>query len=82
MRERKAILGNREHRKSRFCFWGTGEKGHLFQGNKGTGTPPSPTPTGRASLLSLCPFASYRMPGVPNLYKNLKRQPAINKFEV
>ena len=38
----KAILGNREHRKSRFWFWGTGDKGHLFQGNKGTGTPPPP----------------------------------------
>ena len=35
----KAILGNREHRKSRFWFWGTGDKGHLFQGNKGIGTP-------------------------------------------
>ena len=40
----KAILGNREHRKSTFCFWGTGDKGHLFQENKGTGTPPLPIP--------------------------------------
>ena len=35
----QAILGNREHRKSRFCFWGTREQGHFFEGNKGTGTP-------------------------------------------
>ena len=36
----QAILGNREHRKSRFCFWGTREQGHFFEGNKGTGTRP------------------------------------------
>ena len=35
----KAILGNREHRKSRFWFWGRGEPSDLFQGNKGTGSP-------------------------------------------
>ena len=35
----KTILGNREHRKQIFDFWGTGEQAHLFQGNKGTGTP-------------------------------------------
>ena len=31
----KAILGNREQRKSRFQFRGTGEQSDLFQGNKG-----------------------------------------------
>ena len=35
----KANFGNREHRKSKFWFWGTGEQSDLFQGNKGTGTP-------------------------------------------
>ena len=33
----KAILENREHRKSRFWFWGTRENDDFFQGNKGTG---------------------------------------------
>ena len=27
-------------RKHIFDFWGTGEQANLFQGNKGTGTPP------------------------------------------
>ena len=39
-RETKTILGNREHRKQIFDFGGTGEQANLFQGNKGTGTPP------------------------------------------
>ena len=39
MRGTKTILGNREHRKHIFDFWGTGEQANLFQGNKGTGTP-------------------------------------------
>ena len=48
----QAILGNREHRKSRFFFFfGTREQGHFFEGNKGTGTPPPPTPPGRASII-------------------------------
>ena len=38
----EAILGNREHTKSRFCFWGTRP---FFRGNKGTGTPPPHTHT-------------------------------------
>ena len=63
----KAILGNREHRKSRFWFWGTGDKGHLFQGNKGTGTPPPPKAsspcdvhghTHTAVLCILCVFST------------------------
>ena len=44
----KTILGNREHRKQIFDFWGTGEQAILFQGNKRTTTPP---PTGRASFM-------------------------------
>ena len=40
----QAILENREHTKSRVCCWGTRERGHLFEGNKGTGTP---APLGR-----------------------------------
>ena len=35
----KAGLGNKEHRRSRFWFSGTGEKSDSFQGNKRTGTP-------------------------------------------
>ena len=46
------LLGNREHRKSRFWFWGSKEMsvgGGGVQGNKGTGTHP-----GRASeIISL-----------------------------
>ena len=38
------ILGNREHEKTNFQFWGTGEQANLFQGNMGTGTPPRPPP--------------------------------------
>ena len=45
----QAILGNRKHSKSRFCF---GEQGHFFEGNKGTGTPtPHNYHPGRASEL-------------------------------
>ena len=42
LRGTKTILGNREHRKQIFGFWGTGEQANLFQGNKGIGTPPPP----------------------------------------
>ena len=35
----KIILGNREHRKQIFDFWGTREQANLLEGNKGTGTP-------------------------------------------
>ena len=51
IRRTQAIFGNREHRKSRFCFWGTSEnkKGHFSGEEKGNRYPP-PTP-GRASLL-------------------------------
>ena len=35
----QSILGNMEHRKSRFCFWGIREQGHFFEGIKGAGTP-------------------------------------------
>ena len=37
----KAILGNREHGKSRFWFWGTRENADFFQGSQGRGTPPN-----------------------------------------
>ena len=49
----KAILGNREHRKSRFWFWGTRENTDFFQWNKGRGIPPPPLPPhpGRASTV-------------------------------
>ena len=40
----KAILGNREHKKTNFRFLRTGEQANLFQGNKGTGNPPPPPP--------------------------------------
>ena len=33
----KTILGNREHKKTNFDFWGTWEQAYLFQGNKGGG---------------------------------------------
>ena len=39
LRGTKTILGNREHKKTNFDFWGTGEQANLFQGNKGTSTP-------------------------------------------
>ena len=35
----KAILGNMEHRKTIFDYWGTGKQAYLFQGNKGTVIP-------------------------------------------
>ena len=38
-RETNTILGNREHRKLIFDFWGREEQANLFQGNKETGTP-------------------------------------------
>ena len=40
LRGTKKILGNRAHRKQIFNSGGTGEQANLFQGNKGTGTPP------------------------------------------
>ena len=47
--EQRQYWGTENIRKQIFDFWGTGEQANLFQGNKGTGTPP-----GRAStLLSL-----------------------------
>ena len=33
-RETQAILGNREHRKSSFCFLVTREQGHFFEGTR------------------------------------------------
>ena len=44
----KKYLGTGNIRKQIFDFLGTGEQANLFQGNKGTGTPPPP---GRASLI-------------------------------
>ena len=39
LRGTKTILGNMEHKKTIFDFWGTGEQANLFQGTKGIGTP-------------------------------------------
>ena len=47
----QAILGTGNIEKQDFVF---GKKGHFFEGNKGTGTPPPPT--GRASIIY---FAKY-----------------------
>ena len=43
IRGTQAILGNREHRKSRFCFGG---KRKVFQGEQWNRTPPPPPPGG------------------------------------
>ena len=45
--EQRQYWGTGNIRKQIFDFWGTWEQANLFQGNKGTGTPPP----GRASLL-------------------------------
>ena len=45
--EQRQYWGTGNIRKQVFDFWGTGEQANLFQGNKGTGTPP-----GRASTVS------------------------------
>ena len=45
-REQRQYWGTGNIRKQIFDFWGTGEQANLFQGNKGTGTPP-----GRASII-------------------------------
>ena len=37
----KELLGNREHRKSRFLYWGTRENADLFQESKAIGTLPA-----------------------------------------
>ena len=37
--EHRQYWGTGNIRKQIFDFWGTGEKGNLFQGNKETGTP-------------------------------------------
>ena len=41
-REQRQYLGTGNIRKQIFDFGGTGEQANLFQGNKGTGTPPPP----------------------------------------
>ena len=46
--EQRQYWGTGNIRKQTFDFWGTGEQANLFQGNKGTGTPPPP---GRASFM-------------------------------
>ena len=38
--EQRQYLGTGNIRKQIFDFWGTGGQANLFQGNKGTGTPP------------------------------------------
>ena len=43
--------GTGNSRKQIFDFWGTGEQANLFQGNKGTGTPP---PEGLVTFSSIC----------------------------
>ena len=48
--EQRQYWGTWNIRKQIFDFQGTGEQANLFQGNKGTGTPPPP---GRASSLTL-----------------------------
>ena len=40
--EQRQYWGTGNIRKQIFDFWGTGEQANLFQGNKGTGTPPPP----------------------------------------
>ena len=45
--EQRQYWGTGNIRKHIFNYWGTGEQANLFQGNKGTDTPPPP---GRASL--------------------------------
>ena len=45
LRGTKTILGNREHKKTYFRYWGNRGTSQFFQGIKGTGTSP-----GRASL--------------------------------
>ena len=47
-RGKRQYWGTGNIRKQIFDFWGTGEQANLFQGNKGTGTPPH----GRASSLA------------------------------
>ena len=37
--EQRQYWGTGNIRKQFYDFWGTGEQGHLFQGNKGTSTP-------------------------------------------
>ena len=41
-REQRQFWGTGNIRKHVFDFFGTGEQANLFQGNKGTGTPPPP----------------------------------------
>ena len=50
-RETQAILGNREHRKSRFCLEGTREQCHFSSGTREQ----VPTHPGRASLTEEIP---------------------------
>ena len=40
--EQRQYWGTGNISKQIFDFWGTGEQANLFQGNKGTGTPPPP----------------------------------------
>ena len=50
--EQRQYWGTENIRKQIFYFWGIGEQANLFQGNKGTGTPPPPL--GRASVVLYC----------------------------
>ena len=50
-REKRQYWGTGNIRTQIFDFWGTGEQANLFQGNKGTGTPPPPW-EGRNSIRS------------------------------
>ena len=40
--EQRQYWGTGNIRKQIFNFWGTGEQANLFQGNKGSSTPPPP----------------------------------------
>ena len=50
--EQRQYWGTGNIRKQIFDFWRTGEQANLFQGNMGTGTPP--TPPRRASVICAC----------------------------
>ena len=56
------ILGNREHRKSRFCFWGIREQGHFSKGTR------DQVPPGRASKLGQCYTLNHCKPDLYDLF--------------
>ena len=62
--EQRQYWGTGNIRKQIFDFWGTGEQANLFQGNKGTGTPPP----GRAS------------PGCSTTFRSQSYYPSISTW--